>query len=896
MKKSTLAALLMAAVGGVVPVMGQARSATPAVPERKVMAHSDTTFARELLRLNQPELIKAGGATSKGTGAEGMWKAQAQVATWDEIVKNRGELPKATQEYLASVKGYLGSSAGAGVDGNWGLDHAKFIFGRLSEPVISRLEYFANVAKDREQLAPMAALADQLLKAADAGLTGEMEYLGSNAARAKYGANEDAYTAAYTRAYGATVEVKYYNAWAKYFLAMAMAPGGEKMAERKRLLTEAIGLLEEFAEQEDMGVMYQSKLLRGKAYSELNDTGKAIDNFKAAQQQNSPGWVAYQAKYQTVVAYINARDFAGAGKAFGAFKEGLAKGSVEAQLSADMLGYRLAWAEADAMKEGAEKETARLEALKIMSGIIARDVRFRDLVYEQLAAQVPENADLAKLMPMQQAAVAYSKSQGQKGDTAESKKSLKEAIAAATAVRSNKAATKSEQVEAVYLLGVCHAVLEDREESAKFSLEFAEQAPKDARAKEALELALNQIGQLRVIAEGNMSAELKALQERGLRLVTGSKGGEAERWTFAYAVSLEESGKLAEAEAMYKRVPPEDRNYVDSQFRLIRVTLQRYKQMTGTAKPEEIKGVASSLFRAIADYEELITKGRAGVTISAEARERGRGYFNDLWLIEVDVALSKAVDKPDQAAKRLDQLEKVRDKLPSATQGALLRYKIQMYQAKNEGDKAIAVIKEYARSQGQGAAVTIVSFIDSLITEINVVEKGDPKEAIKLAGQAVDLLSELIKSAESDPVLKPKIYDFRVLQADMMVRAHRTKEAIELSKKLQGERDGELINFMTEARAIYTEAFEQSDPKKLAEAQDYFGRLINKVPPGKEAFWECWLRIIQCKEKLAGAGATEEIKRRLTDLKAFYGDSVGGDKYKEDFAKLMQKYMVVAGG
>src|SRR4029078_8920430 len=111
------------------------------------------------------------------------------------------------------------------------------------------------------------------------------------------------------------------------------------------------------------------------------------------------------------------------------FRRGIPKDNIEAQLSADLLGYRVAWAAAESIAEPAERARAQRSAMDVLSDIMQKDARFRDLVFEMLATQLPENLNGAKLLPLQQLAVAYINSRGQTGDTAESKAQLQVALA-----------------------------------------------------------------------------------------------------------------------------------------------------------------------------------------------------------------------------------------------------------------------------------------------------------------------------------------------------------------------------------------------------------------------------------------------------------------------------------
>ncbi len=230
-----------------------------------------------------------------------------------------------------------------------------------------------------------------------------------------------------------------------------------------------------------------------------------------------------------------------------------------------MLAYRVAWAEASA-KEGEEKARVQARAMHILSSILERDPRFRDLVYEQLTAQIPENSDAASLLPMQQLAVAYTHSQGQKGDTPESRAELTRAAAAAVAVHDSPTVSASDKLEATFLAGVTDALLNNTADAARYNVEFVEQAPTDARAKQLLDVALQQIGELRKGPVGNAQtrADLLNLQSRALALATGTFHDM--RWRYAEGRTLEDLGKLEEAAGIFSAIAPEDKNYLDARF------------------------------------------------------------------------------------------------------------------------------------------------------------------------------------------------------------------------------------------------------------------------------------------------------------------------------------------
>ncbi len=859
----------------VLPARGQDAAGT--APAGSFTPRSETQFAHDLLRLNQVSLIQAEEAAAKGTAEENLWKAEYLVAGWDGLIKTKADRAAAEAGYLGAMRAYLNSQPAA-VDGVWALDHAEFVFGRLSEPVINRMEYWANNAKDRAELAPMAKLADDLLQLS-------VKSLAAGLHQADAGGSFD--EAAYLRNYRAVAEVEYYNTWAQYFDAMVMEPGDPK---RKELLLGAASALGKWADDpQDNGVNNQSRLLRGKALSEAGDVDKAIvDLTRASQDTRAPGWVQYQAHYQLVVARMRAGTFGAARAELEAFKKSLPAGNTDAQISTDMLAFRLAWAEAET-KTGEERRKSQAAAMQILSGVIQRDARYRDLVYQQLSADIPDDAKAAELLPLQQLAIDYIHSQGQKGETPVSREELKRAAAAATAVHDGADVAPGDKLEATFIAGVTNALLGNLLQAATFNVEFVEQAPTDSRAKAVLDLALQQIGEMR---KGGAKAtpELLQLQERALTLATSVFHDS--KWRYAQARTLEDNGKVVEAAKIFGELPETDANYLDARFQLVSIATTRFSQLPEKAPEGDVRTAAKELFETCTQFVQLLDHPPA--TVDPEAVARAKAYRANIWLIETSTALSPAVKQTDVAFDRLDKLDSVKDQLSAAQQAAVLRYRIQAYQLTGQSQKAFDAVQEYAKSQGRDANGIIHQFALSTIQEIGQVEKSDPSQAKQLAEYVVKLLQPLIDDASHDEKEKATAYGYKQLQADMMIRAGQYAPAQELADKLIAENGQDLLNNMIEARAIFGRARDAEDKKAYAEAEDYFGRILPKVTNGSESYWECWLRILESKEALAGAGAdaSDTIRKRLNDLHAAFGPSLGGETFKDEFAGFAKKYDV----
>ncbi|HVX86534.1 MAG TPA: hypothetical protein VH253_17260 [Phycisphaerae bacterium] len=852
------------------PPPGEA-AATEGATDYVVGGHSDSRFATDLLRLGQVDVMAAEAAAAKGKPAENLWKSERILAGWDDLSKTRAEADRNSAGYTEAVGAYLDSQA-QGIDGIWALDQAKFVLSRLADPMINRLEYWSNTEKERRALAPLAALAQRLLDQSKISLAAGMR-------DAEKGAFDEA---GYMRAYSGAAEAEYYGAWGDYYSAMAMDPGD---AKRQALLSRAITTLGKWADaKEDTGVNNQSLLLRGKAEAEAGNYEAALKDLGKAENAKAPAWVQYQARYQTVVVHIREKDYAGAQGALTSMSASLPADNADARNATDILAYRLAWAEAEA-KEGVAREQAEQGALGILDGIVRRDPRYRGLVFEEIAEEIPDHRRLEGLHPLQQLAIAYADSLGQKGETAESKEQVSAAAAAAEAVYGSSAANPSEKLEAAFLAGVCNALIGKVAEAAKYNVAFAEVAPaSDPRTKPIVELAIQQIGELRKAAGEKIPAELQSLSERALAVSTGKLG--EDQWKYAQARTLEDGGQLDEAANEFEQIPPTDKNYLDAQFHLIAIATRRLSAVKEGAG-DQARAAAKEVFGACDRFMKLLANPPASV--SGEALAQAKNYVPDIWLIEAGAALNPAVKDSKRALDRLDKLAGMKEKLSGAQQAAVMRYQVQAYQMAGQADKAFAAVEAYAKTHGQDALEVIKGMAVSSLDEIKKVEETDPSEARRLADYVAKLMDPIIAEAQKEGK-GDTVFEYKEIQADMLVRAGHLKEGRELAIALEKQKPGDLRSFMTEARACFAIAQASGSPEDYAYARDFFERIQPQITPGVDTYWECWLRIIQCVIAINGDAAAPEIKKHLSDLHELFGDKLGGDAYHEEFAKLVERY------
>jgi hypothetical protein len=883
----------MAAAAAVLLAGGAAwgQTAPAANPERL-----DTQFAHELSRLKQIDLMKDQEAAAAGTPAENLWKAQLLLAQYDELIKAPGaDAAKIGQDYLAAITAYVQANPKA-LDGGWALDHAQFILSRLSQPYLTRMEYFANNRRDRLALAPLAALADQLLRAGGDNLAASLKALE---------AAKPFDDKTYALRFSAAAEVRYYSAWALYFRAMSLDPAGGEGADRRKLLTQAVEALNEWAvDDSDNGVNFQAYLLRAKAENESGDLPRAQADFAKAQNDKAPNWVQYQSRYQMVVAFLRAGDLRQAQTTLDAFKRWIPRDNPEAGISADMLAYRVAWALAETRTDAAERRWGEHAALDILSGVIQRDPRYRDLVSDQLAAQIPDAMELNALMPIQLLAVARSITQAEDGKAPESQQRLTRGLAAAQAVIDDTTVPRPDRLEAIFLAGVTSALLNNPATAARYNVQFAELAPQDPRAAQMVNLALQQIGEIRKAATQAgkpLPPEMSALTGKALGLAIDTYG--QKQWLFARARILEDEGKIDQAAAIYAAIPQDDRNYLDSRYRLVTIAADRFSQLAAKKEATEadVKKAAADLFDACGKFVGLLDHPPESAPREVLAAAQNGGYRYNIWFIEAAAALHPLVKQADVAIDRLEKLEAAKKQLSAAQQTSLLRYRILAYQLAGQSDKAMQVIGEFMASAGTNnadALNVLHGMVLSTIDEIDKVESTNPAQAKQLAGNVVQLLNPIIKQADAaaaapdaDAARKDEAFEYHLVRADMMVRAGQYAEAQQAALDLQKDRPPDIRPFLTEARGLFGEAQAKNDPRLFAKSQDYFRRILERMAPGGEGFWECWLRMLQSMEAQGTANAAE-IKSRLGDLKGVYGSAFGGTRRKEDFAQMAAKYGV----
>ena len=568
------------------------------------------------------------------------------------------------------------------------LDHVKFVLSKLAQPIVTRMEYWGGRPTDRAQLAPLANLAGELLAGGGQTLSAKLKKM-----EGVTPFDEKAYGAQYAVA----AEIRYYGAWADYFRAMGMSPVA---AGRRDLLADAAEALNEWAVSDaDNGVNLQAYLLRGKVNAALGKWKEALTDFAQASTDKAPEGISFQARYQSVVANLEAGDLDAATDALTTLRKWIPKQNDEAVRTADMLAFRIAWAGAETKPVGSLRHQAQQAAMDSLRQAALVDPRFRTVAYQELAATIPENADEGSLLPMQLLAIAFDQSQGWKGDTAEGKAHLQRALEAAKTAEKRPDASPGDKAEAIFLQASCNALLGNTLQAATLNVSFAEAAPKDPRARQVIDLALEQIGALRKAGDAGHGQELVDLANRALGLATQTFGDT--HWLYAQGRILEEQNKGAEAAAAYQKVAVDDANYLDARYRLIALAMDRFKTAEEKSDDKEQRQAAANLFEACTAFVDLLD--HPPPTAPKDVLDAAMGYRFNIWLIETATALSPKVNRPEVALDRLAKLDAAKGQLNEAQQRSVLQYRIEALQMAGQPEKAAAAVREFVKNGGPDA-------------------------------------------------------------------------------------------------------------------------------------------------------------------------------------------------
>ena len=813
-----------------------------------------TRFVSHLEELNlQPLVQQAAADHAKGPEA-GLFRSAEIFTQWGSYASHPEEQFKLGQEFVGDVQAYFKAS-GAAVDANWALNQAKFIFANIVPPLSDKIEYWSGTPKDMAALQPVAQLAHDLLKLADAKFAGTVTRL-NNAVHFT-----DADEQVYMTAMNGQTQTGYYQAYGDYFLAISLPAAAP---QRSKLLDQSIKLLQHWINSgPQSGVLYQSLLLSGKANLQNGKYGQAISDLTKAQASGAPLWVQYQAKYQQIVAILRSGDLKAAAASQASYSQWIrANKSIDvpsARMGAELLRYRIL----------ARDKTQQQAATQLVLTIVSKAPQYQDLIYQHLAGGLTGKPNFAALEPIK--TLAYAWLQAHHRNNAQS-------LDAVNYLLADKAVPPDIRREALLIGGICNGRLGRLDQSVTMDLGFIEAKPTDPRAKNVLDVALYHLRQLN--QGGGSTPGLSALTLKALDLAYNTF--HEKKWALPYATQLEKAKQLAEAQKVLKTVPRTDKLYLLAHYQLVRIATIELGNLVDEKKSStQQRQAALNLMQQCQSFLASLDQPPPGTP--PDVIKEVQGYRQDIWLIQASTALDPLQD-PSAAGRALNKLDSIRKSLSPRLQGVVLRYRIRQYQLSNEPQKILPLVKQYADQSSQSADDVIRGLIGQYDSESRRIQKTDPVKAQSMANDAAALLNQLIAYLQSKPGTKPdEIYTYQQIYADELVRAGHPHQAMALYKQLEGQKPQDLRNFLGVARCAYETA-------DYSYSHSLYVRTIPKLTPGSELFWGAYIYLIR--GNLRANTHRSATTQSLAQLYAIYGDQIGGKYYHSQFMQLLNTYGV----
>jgi hypothetical protein len=824
----------------------------------------DTQLAQSLENRNDVTAIQQAITAASDGQEKALFDSALIYCQWNQTGNDPARQAQMAREFVQDVNEYL-QFAGAQADPDWEIAQAKFILADITPAYVNPIEYWSGTPEVQAALLEPADLARRLLETVYTHYSGLLNAL-NNATNFT-----DADQKMYLAAMNGQTESQYYLAFAEYYTGLASTDKADKW-----FLSAVNNLRQWTSGSSDSGVYYQALLLSGKANFRAARYDDALDNLTKAQSDAAPLWLQYEARYQLISAQLTAGRYDDAHSSLVNFEAWLASNAdadtLSARMGALLLDYRITWAQSQTMQDPDQRHKTAAQAMGILLEVISQAPQYQGLVFSHLVQDIPANADLATLEPMQILAYAWYKAQN------DDRQDNIDALAATDLLLSNKTIDAQIRDQAYLIAGISNGRLERLQKAVEMNLAFLGAEPQDPRAKSVLDLALSQLQMLN--AAPTISPDVRKLTSQALQLAY-VHFHEAQ-WRMPYAIELEQDGRNQEALELLSQIPPDDPLYLDARYQMVRLDAAQLAALqSGKASLEDQQNAARIVIQSCQDYVSILEHPPAGadqLTI-----ERAQGYQTDVLLLEAGTALDPLL-QPMLASSALDRLDKLGNQLSPQDQGIVLRYRIREYQLANQTDKIITLIRSYAQQSSQNATDIIEGLIGQYDDESRRVEDSDPNKAQQLAKDAAALLQQLIDYIKAEPGDHSReIYAYQQLLGDEVVRSGDGEQGKKIFAALDAENRADLTNRIGYAHACLVAGDYQN-------AHNLYVNIIPKLEPGSDLFWEAYLYLIESNEKLDQY--QDETKSALESLETIYGSQIGGKYYHDQFTAFLQEYNI----
>jgi hypothetical protein len=597
-----------------------------------------------------------------------------------------------------------------------------------------------------------------------------------------------------------------------------------------------------------------------------------------------------------------------------------------ANAAAAMLDYRIANVRADLATSPDAKKQANDKSVAILMQLLKDRPDLQSVIYDQLMARLPQDAQLKGMDPLLlRALVSRGEAERLKKDAATvDKPTLERAIQAAkelVAMRGQQGVDQTLAENSAVLVGLFLEKLDRNVEAGNAYLDFIKQFPQSAKAKPALEQCEAVIAKLR--EKHAEDPDVVALLERFLPVAINPPFNQ-KQFAFQYAVRLQALKKYKDAVAYYRQVPPGDRTLFAKFGEMVAL-----RALLGEMKPDAPQR-AETLVQIQSAADEVNKAAAQALASAKDDKERlqARSLQVKTALLAADVSWREQKD-PQRTLKLLENFEEQVKGLPGESDllSEVLFLRVQSLAAAGKTNEATQTLLKLLESRpgGQGAQI-IYGLLEKLNQDLEKAEAAGNTEQIRtLSNNRAVLSGFLVNYAEKSdkPEVKKQVYVYRrfaastkyeaaLLEPDQAKRKEQLQQALAEFKKLTEPANVALykqsINPKSDVDPNYPDpqvtlrigliAYDLGD---YQEAQNRLSKLLNDRKLGtavieetdtngiskttdNEQYWEAVLKLL--KSNVALGVDKKQLADYLQRQYNRWGDRVGGQKWKKDFAAL----------
>lgn len=592
------------------------------------------------------------------------------------------------------------------------------------------------------------------------------------------------------------------------------------------------------------------------------------------------------------------------------------------EIATQALRYRIALAANDNTK-----------ADDILNVLQEKKPELRGLILELMSARLKSDTPVKGLNPLLlQALVAKAEAETIKPASEPfDAKAIEKGVEAAKEITTRKPAPAAETLDNnLYVVGFFQQKLGNKTGAAVAYLAYVDAYKKNGktdRVETAFNNAISNIGQAyKENGDDRLTAETYD------KVLATAVAAPFERYEFAYqhARRLQNSKKIPEAVAMFRKVPQTDPAYNDAQYYLMVAT----QQQMSTLKPGDPKHAAAlKELTALIDVVNKAMNEQAAREVDPKKKTIARIRLAQTRLLGADVAL-RDQKQPARAVELLNGYEEAAKGLPGeeGMLGEVLLIRVQSFVQLGKVTEATDQLVKLAQSKPDTAGQIVFNLLQKLDEQVTAAETAGRTDEIKEGERNRAMLTPFLvdwASKHSNPDIKKLTYTYSVFDADTQRRAAELSEdpakrktlleaAVKRFKELDSEASvKEYIASLPkekQAKAKYDPQvkfglgrayFAQGDFK---EARLMFALLARDKVLGsgyltKEdkatglfevkdnpSYWEAMYKLI--KSNLGLNENQQNMKVFLANLALDNGEKIGGERWKKEFQELLKELQV----